>query len=262
MTYSRLDYIFVSKEVLTNISSAKVDWAFESSDHAAVIISVKLNSDTIRGPGTIKLNSKLLNNPAIVKKIEVELETALGQAEENWNPHVKLEFMKVMIRSIFANETSIERNKIKIDLEDREITLNQMQELKIKVVNKMAIVSPQSQADLEARHESIKKSIDHLTIEIKNLRNNFSDTMAFSSKAQWYEKGEKSNKFFLNLNTMRQSQKLISNISDDSRDYKGQLGVSECIKNFYESLYKNKPRCNNLNDNSFYDNCPKLTEKN
>jgi exonuclease III len=69
MTFSRLDYIFVSKEVLTNITSAKVDWAFENSDHAAVIISVKIDSETIKGPGTTKLNVEILNNPAVVKKI-------------------------------------------------------------------------------------------------------------------------------------------------------------------------------------------------
>jgi exonuclease III len=35
MTYSRLDYVFISKEIVPNIINANVDWAFETSDHAA-----------------------------------------------------------------------------------------------------------------------------------------------------------------------------------------------------------------------------------
>jgi hypothetical protein len=61
---------------------------------------------------------------------------------------------------------------------------------------------------------------------------------------------------------MRQSQKLISSIRDDGEEYKGQIGVMKCVKNFYKSLYKNKPRSNPINDTSFYDKCPKLSEQN
>ena len=188
MTFSRLDYIFVSREVLTNIVSAKVDWALDTSDHAAVIITVKLNSDTVKGPGTIKLNVKVLNNPAVVQKIEIELEKALAQADHGWNPHVHLEYMKVMIRSIFANETSRERGEIKADLEDREVTLNQMQEKGIKILEIMSRSSPQNLDEVKLRYELIINSIDFLSTEIVNLRSKLSDTMAFSAKAKWYEK--------------------------------------------------------------------------
>jgi len=34
--YSRIDYIFVSNSIVSNISDASTDWVFESSDHTAV----------------------------------------------------------------------------------------------------------------------------------------------------------------------------------------------------------------------------------
>jgi exonuclease III len=34
--YLRIDYIFVSNILLSKITGASVDWAFESSDHASV----------------------------------------------------------------------------------------------------------------------------------------------------------------------------------------------------------------------------------
>jgi hypothetical protein len=260
MTFSRLDYIFVSSEVTANIKTAKVDWAFESSDHAAVIINVKLNTETIRGPGTVKINVNILNNPDTVNVIRNELEIALNQADKSWNPHVRLEYLKVMIRSIFASQTSRERKDIRNELEDREKTLNQMQDIKIKTLvrNTNATTADQDQS----RYESVVKSIEYLSLEITKFRNKLSETMAFISKAKWYEKGEKSNKFFLNLNTMRHSQKLISNIRDDSEEYVGQVGVMKCVRNFYESLYEKKACSEGQDDSSFYENCPKLTEQN
>ncbi len=261
MTFSRLDYVFVSKEVLSNIVSAKVDWAFENSDHAAVTIKVKVNTDTT-GPGSTKLNAKILNNPEVVQKIESELSKALAQSDENWNPHMNLEYMKVMIRSIFANETSRVRSEIKAEIEDRELTLNQMQEKKIRKLENTPIDHLQNHNQSRSNYEAIVKSIEFLTNEIRILRNKFSETMAFSAKAKWYEKGEKSNKYFLNLNTMRQSQKLIGSISDDSGEFKGQSGVMDCIKFFYETLYKHKPSSNISEDRSFYNQCPELTEQN
>jgi hypothetical protein len=97
--------------------------------------------------------------------------------------------MKVMIRSIFANETSRERGEIKADLEDREVTLNQMQEKGIKILESMSRSSPQNLDEVKLRYELIINSIDFLSTEIVNLRSKLSDTMAFSAKAKWSEKG-------------------------------------------------------------------------
>jgi hypothetical protein len=206
-----------------------------------------LNTETIRGPGTIKINVNILNNPDTVNVIRNELEMALNQADKSWNPHVRLEYLKVMIRSIFASQTSRERKDIRNELEDREKTLNQMQDIKIKTLVRNTNVTTADQD--QSRYESVVKSIEYLSLEITKLRNKLSETMAFISKAKWYEKGEKSNKFFLNLNTMRHSQKLISNIRDDLEEYVGQVGVMKCVRNFYESLYEKKA-CSEGQDDS------------
>jgi exonuclease III len=42
--YSRLDYIYVSNELQSKISSSKVDWAFERSDHAALLTRLKIGT--------------------------------------------------------------------------------------------------------------------------------------------------------------------------------------------------------------------------
>ena len=55
------------------------------------------------GPGLTKVNSTVLedaNNVAIIKS---GLNNMLGQIPADWNPHMKLEFVKVAIRSTIAN---------------------------------------------------------------------------------------------------------------------------------------------------------------
>ncbi len=47
--YSRLDYIFVSNSVISKISGASIDWAFESSDHASVQIDFTFEEEPMTG---------------------------------------------------------------------------------------------------------------------------------------------------------------------------------------------------------------------
>jgi len=73
MTYSRLDYLFVSEELVKSIVSSNTDWAFETSDHAAVKIDFKIVELPCRGPGIVKVNVKILDNQTTVKKIGEEM---------------------------------------------------------------------------------------------------------------------------------------------------------------------------------------------
>ncbi len=69
LNYSRLDYIFVSNAILFKISGASIDWAFESSDQASVKINFAFEEEPTRGPGIVKVNTKILDDPAVVLQI-------------------------------------------------------------------------------------------------------------------------------------------------------------------------------------------------
>ncbi len=84
--------------------------------------------------------------------------------------------------------------------------------------------------------------------------------MAFVSRAKWFEYGEKSNKFFLNLTKSRQNQKLICKIKNGEEEFVGQNQVSKGITDFYRELYSAKPK-EQKNEDNFYEYCPKLSEK-
>jgi exonuclease III len=106
----------------------------------------------------------------------------------------------------------------------------------------------------------INDSINRLTSNSeKQLRTELSNRLAFQSKAKWFEYGEKSNKFFLNLLRSKQNQKLISSIRNGDKVYNGTVVIGG-IRDFYMDLYAAAPR-QNLSRDNFYRNCPKLTNE-
>jgi exonuclease III len=88
--YSRLDYIFVSNSIISKITSASIDWAFESSDLASVKIDFTFEEEPLRGSGIVKVNTKILDDPVVVLQMGKEIEEMMSQTDDSWNPHARL----------------------------------------------------------------------------------------------------------------------------------------------------------------------------
>ncbi len=110
------------------------------------------------------------------------------------------------------------------------------------------------------RVDTVEKAATSLKSKLTEPRKKFCDTMAFVSRAKWFEYGEKSNKFFLNLIRSRQNQKLIGKIRNKEKEFVGQDQVSKGITEFHRDLYSSQPT-KLKNEDNFYENCPKLTEE-
>ena len=256
-TFSRLDYIFVSKEITSSITTSSVNWSFDNSDHAAVITNMRIEGPPKKGPGIVKINTRILDDPNNIIKVGKDLGEMLGQMDETWNPHIKLEFLKVAIRTVFANNTMEIRNDIRNELKEKEDSLNQLIDLKIGVHNSNKENTRQNDTN-SRKLNAINKAIEITKVDISTLRDKISETSNFANRANWYEKGEKSNKYFLNLNNQFKPQKLINRITNNGKEYVGQVEVTKCIKDFYENLYSKQKENMETPDESYYDECPKL----
>jgi hypothetical protein len=226
------------------------------SDHAAVEIVVALEQRVNKGPGITKLNIKLLEDPKIAAQIGMEIEEMMTQTSETWNPHMKLEFLKVAIRTVISAKVSELRKAFKTDINETEEETNQIQLLKIRTLK----LSEITEEERKQRLETIETTLTNLKDTISKHRQKLSETVNFVTKAKWFEYGEKSNKFFLNLTKVKQRQTLISKIINNDKLYEGQEKVTEGITAFYKDLYKkeeNVPK----DDSSFYENCPKMTNE-
>jgi hypothetical protein len=184
----------------------------------------------------------------------------LGNLDDSLNPHIKLEFFKVVIRSVFASNTGEIRKEIRNEIVEKEESLNQMEELKCKVLEKMN--KQKVQLTTPEKLDSINLAIKSLKNDITALKEKTDQKVSFVTKARWYEQGEKSNKFFLNMNKMSSTQKLISEIKDESKIFRGQSEVTKGITEFYKNLYSKTKSLNTVKDDSFYNECPKLSSQN
>ncbi len=98
------------------------------------------------------------------------------------------------------------RKAVNTEIKETEEELNQMENLKVKALTKPDI----SQEEKNLRVDTVEKAATSLKSKLTQLWKKFSDTMAFLSRAKWFEYGEKSNKFFLNLIRSRQNQKYLN----------------------------------------------------
>jgi hypothetical protein len=253
--YSRLDHVFSSCLLSKHLIKAETDWGFDKSDHAAVKIDWFIPDEPRKGAGIVKVNTQLLNDPTEIIAIESELKHMLSQIPDHWDDHQQLEFLKVSIRSVMSSQTNKARKVNKDVIKDLEDSLNDMTNLKINSLKRDDL----SEDDKHRGLATIDNAISSFKMDLERERNKFSKDIEFRTKANWYENGEKPNKYFLNLNKMYQKQKLISEISDDDRHFKGQEQVTEGIKSFYENLYKKDSNIERDNlDDSFFGECPKL----
>ena len=83
------------------------------------------------------------------------------------------------------------------------------------------------------------EQLEILNLEHENIYEEFSKGAIIRSKATWYEKGEKSNKYFLNLESHRKAKSSVRKVFIEEEllvtDPKRILGV---IEGFYSGLYK------------------------
>ena len=79
-------------------------------------------------------------------------------------------------------------------------------------------------------HQRVKNELDVVYDHITKTR--------IKSKCDWYEHGEKSKIFSLNLEKQRLSQNTVKKLVVDDKEITDQTHILEHIKEFYETLFK------------------------
>ena len=81
-------------------------------------------------------------------------------------------------------------------------------------------------------------------INCKNQREKIYDDIAkgikVRSKCQWYEQGEKSTKFILNLEKTKTTQGTVKKLEIDNKEIDNSVEVNKKLEKLFESLFKRK----------------------
>ena len=234
--FSKIDHIFVSHDLLTSITEYNTIWDFVKSDHAAIQLSISLDCKNSRGRSYPKLNLIDLKGDGVVNEIRTEINKAIQDFPSHWDPHLKLDFIKLVIRTkILEIRAASKKNKDSI----------QLLRDKVNYFCTLTTLSSQQALDFSIARTELYRAEEY---EAERLR--------LAAGVKWREQGERSNKFFLNSLKINQASSTLDFLNTPDGKVDNMNDILNYAKNFYTNLY-NKHPTKSIDD--FYKNCPSLS---
>ena len=238
-----------SGNTLTLVSK-RADWSLSMSDHAAVIASYNYKLAHQQSKSKItRLDPDLLKAPAVKESIELELRDLIGVMPVDWNPHLKLEYSKMCLRTVVEKAQAELKRREKSEEEIVNEELN-------NAVNALACCNGDAR-----EKENLINYIEDLRQQKDELIEKKGKKLAERLGTKWYNEGEKSNRYFLRL--LRRSTPDSFNILEDDNGglIVDQKTIEQKIVDFYKSLYEEyeTDNINSHEDATFFDNIESLS---
>ena len=236
-SFSTLDRVLYTDNmfILKNIST---DWAMSLSDHAAVVAKLNFGHNLNKKTSRIsRLDPRLLLDVEGCEHLDSRFNELKGQALAGWNPHVRLEFLKMCIRTA-ANDAN---GRIKAKLRDTELILN-------KDIN--TIVSELACEGIDqGRKLLLMSKLDDLRQLKRSLVEKVGKRLEQRTARKWYNEGELSNKYFFNLMNRKVNDEITALLDENGVEINDPDYIEVKIKDFYKDLYESVPL--NVDDNDF-----------
>ena len=187
---SKLDRIQWSKDLNIKMKLLETDWSYTQSDHCAVIVKlgevVRKNFDKI-----VRIDTFFMNNVLLKHKFTTELKIKMDQIHDtNMNPHQKLEYLKMSIRSTALEIASNykKQSKLEMDYLRRDIAFWQS--------------SFESSVNTTFKSFAMQK-LDETICNRDKILDKIGEFLSNRLKSKWYQEGEKGTKYFLNMQKSR-----------------------------------------------------------
>ena len=228
-TFSTIDRILYSdKTVVAN--KVEVNWSLSYSDHAAV--HVDFDWVAVRRATRSKitrLDPSLAKDEWAKPKIEQGYLEMLSTMPPEWDPHKKLEYAKVCIRTV-VEQVQAERKRIEVSEEE---SINEELDTAVKKLSEQSLNGH--------RLADLIEHVENLRTRKEILINTKGERLATKLGTKWYNEGEKSTKYFLRL--------LNRTMPDEFKAINGENGIindpamieQEIVK-YYKNLYEEYDR--------------------
>ena len=223
--FTRLDFFLISDSMQCFVEESKIAPGY-LTDHSNVQITVKTQNNE-KGKGFWKFNCLLLQDPdyvALIKNVIKETVEYNIEADPGW----KWETIKLAIRSKsiqFASRKKRSKDNIVAALNNR------LQKLEQKMDS-----NPSQETE-----KNIKETQEDLdTFMAEKTRG-----AMIRSRARWVEEGERSTKYFYNLEKRNFNSKTLQCIRKNEIVINNNRNILDELKAFYQKLYKS--RFNNEN---------------
>lgn len=238
---STLDYIIAPKNIVNSKPRVKTIWGFDNSDHAAVLAIIDSNCE--RGPGMFRANTSFLDNKELLEAFQVECFRKFNLSSPLWDPHMKLEYYKVIIRTLLVEFSTRHKLKLNDSHENLSTELINLYELLYKSQSDPLFLSKYLLTPNDLYHDiSILESLLDKVLEDKTKY------LASNSRVKWLELGEKSNKYFLNLNKSFQNKSFFRSFLTGNGEVFNIEDKLNVAYDFYKNLYSKQ----NVLESSFF----------
>ena len=234
--FSKIDHIFLSVDLLESTKAYNTIWDLVKSDHAAINIKVRRKDINRRGFSYPKLYLSDLRINGATELIKAEINKAIEEFPSHWNPHQKLDFIKLVIRTNIL-ELRAKHKSSNFLVDALRAALNQFSSF------------PSLDSDQTEQFNSIRA-------KLSREEDILSDKLRIMAGVKWIEEGERSTKFFLNSINSTRAASTLDYLNTDNGPVHHIKDILQHAKDFYNNLYTNQTP---TNVDGFYDNCPLLS---
>ncbi len=222
-TMSRLDRIFTRLNCLQLLGIA-TNWTTCDSDHALVTATFSLKINKLKRPRVTNLNPMVVTDHDKLAILRQYLIEQLATMRPDADPHLKLEFAKVTIRT-----KALELGKCMLD--EESINLNLIEE-DIKVHERLLMGNITGQEQTE-----IILHLERQTNEKNRILDMQGKNLAWKAKTKWYNEGERSNKYFLNLLKKKTGNSEMASLSEEGVLVTEPAEIEKLVNDYYRKLY-------------------------
>ena len=224
-TFSLIDRILYSRQTI-DLTEIKDNWSYSFSDHAAVMAKLKLkNKKTLLRSKITRLDPSLVKSAHYRPLIEQGFNSLIETMPVDWNPHLKLEFAKMSIRTV------VEKIQASRKREESSEEENLNEELDTAIGALASGHGGNQEQNLIDYVEELRAK-KQVIIEEKGAR------LAERLGTKWFNEGEKSSRYFLRLlnrslpDNFELLQGVNGEIISDPED------IEKSILDFYKKLYE------------------------
>ena len=239
---SKLDYIFLSRALNDRVASAVTSWheLGANLDHAAISVSLESERPSARGRSFPKIFKSDIRLEADRVWLANQLEEGIAQMPMHWDPHLKLDFAKMTLRS-----------------KTLELRLMRKRENNLLTIRE-GIKSMIAGAPLNVQESTM---LDSMKLKLRELEEEESKALSMRAGVKWREEGEKSNAYFLARYKARIEGAIMYSINLGTRVVKGSEAIVKTVREFYVRLYSER-QLEKLRDHDFSEEffalCPSL----
>ena len=161
--------------------------------------------------------------------------------------------VKSQFNPAFGNKADVQWEFLKYEI--RKFTIEFLKNItKLKCQKSSCLEVKLKDLEQNLSNDKAKEQYNAYKGKINGICDEVSNSIQIRSKCDWYEFGEKSNKFFLTIEKCRATQSTVSKVLSNEQEITDLSKTNTHIYQFYQQLYMEKQNisedsiCNFLND--------------